>query len=60
MAGTVDKPCRIFELNFFSTSSFGIYLQVLLETPGEPREQHLVEVRQGTLKFKSNAIIIIL
>ena len=42
----------------FSESSFGINLQVLLErnlnpttAPGEPQEQHLGEVWQGTLKF---------
>ena len=46
--------------NFFSECSFGIYLKVLYErnsnptTKGEPREQHLGEVRQGKLKLKIN------
>ena len=45
-------------LIFFSESSFGIYLHVSLEIhiqlPGEPREQHLGEVRQEMLKSKFN------
>ena len=46
--------------NFFSESSFGIYHnEIHILQPGEPQEQHLGEVQQGTLKLKFRLAIIL-